>query len=324
MKALVNTAPGRLEWKEWPKPEPGPGQARIRTGACGICATDLEMIRGWQRTGFPAIPGHEWAGTVDAVGAGEDATLAGRRCVAENVLGDGGEVGFEHPGGYAEYLITDVRNIHALPDAYPLAVAALIEPLAICVRALTRLRLERRDSAVVLGDGPIGLLMLLLLRNEGVGRVVLVGGRAERLELARRFGATTILNYHETTGDLATAVNALPGSPFPNVIEASGSPVAMSAALDIAPREGKILVIGDYGDGRADFPWNRVLHKELELIGSNASAGAWTRAVQLAVDGIVPLEHLISRRMPASAGVEGMQLVRESRNLVKVVLEWEG
>ena len=68
MKAIVNTAPGQLEFQELPLPEPGAGQVRIRTGACAICATDLVMIAGWDRTGFPAIPGHEWAGTVDAAG----------------------------------------------------------------------------------------------------------------------------------------------------------------------------------------------------------------------------------------------------------------
>jgi threonine dehydrogenase-like Zn-dependent dehydrogenase len=80
-------------------------------------------------------------------------------------------------------------------------------------------------------------------------------------------------------------------------------------------------LIGDYGDGRADFPWNTLLHHELELIGSNASAGAWTRAVELAVTGKLPLERLISRRLPMASGVECVELVRRSRDLVKVVME---
>ena len=96
MKAIVNTAAGQVQWKDWPTPQPGPGQVRIRTAACGICATDLEMIAGWARTTFPCIPGHEWSGVVDAVGEGVDAKWLGQSCVAENVLADGGEVGFEH------------------------------------------------------------------------------------------------------------------------------------------------------------------------------------------------------------------------------------
>ena len=116
MKAIVNTAPNRLELLDWPLPHPGPGQVRIRTGACAICATDLNMIAGWERTGTPAIPGHEWAGTVDAVGEGADPALPGRRCVGDNILSDGGEVGFEHPGGYGEYFLTEANNLHFLPD----------------------------------------------------------------------------------------------------------------------------------------------------------------------------------------------------------------
>jgi threonine dehydrogenase-like Zn-dependent dehydrogenase len=139
------------------------------------------MIAGWNRTGFPAIPGHEWAGTVDAVGEGVTPELVERRCVGENVLADGGEIGFEHPGGYAEYLITEARHIQILPADFPLAVATLIEPLAVSVRGKRRLRLEDRSSALIFGDGPIGLLMLILLCGDGVENIFMVGGRPERL-----------------------------------------------------------------------------------------------------------------------------------------------
>ena len=81
MKAIVNTGPGALEWLEWPDPVCGSGQVRIRVRACGVCATDLEMIRGWERTGCPSIPGHEWSGVVDQVGEGVDPQLLGRSCV---------------------------------------------------------------------------------------------------------------------------------------------------------------------------------------------------------------------------------------------------
>ena len=120
MKAIVNTGPGRLEWLDRPTPPPGNGQVRIRVCACAVCATDLAMIAGWERTGFPAVPGHEWSGVVDAVGPGADGALAGRACVAENVQADGGEVGFEHPGGYGQYLLTDAANVHPLPGDFPL------------------------------------------------------------------------------------------------------------------------------------------------------------------------------------------------------------
>lgn len=319
MKAIVNTGANRVEWKECPKPEPGPGQVRIRTAFCGICATDLEMISGWERTGYPAIPGHEWSGVVDAAGVGVDKGLTGSTCVADNILSDGGEVGFEHPGGYGEYLITEARNIRILPADFPLDAAALIEPLAVCVRGMKRLGLMDRRSALVIGDGPLGLLFVSLLRLESIEDIVCAGGRPARLKMALSIGATRIANYHNVAEGVPEAIGK---TSFPVVVEASGTASGMKTALDCTARGGKILVIGDYGANRADFPWNMLLHNELELIGSNASADAWDEAVNLAVSCKVPLRQLISASFPAFNFAEALHMVRESREAVKIVLDW--
>ena len=330
MKAIVNIAPNRLELQNLPLPVPGRGQVRIRTGACGICATDMLMIAGWARTPFPSIPGHEWSGTVDALGEGVSTTLAGRRCVAENALSTGGEVGFEYPGGYGEYFITEAANIYPLPDDFPLATAALMEPLAVSVRGINKLRLDDKSRALVIGDGPIGLLMVMLLRRAGITEIMMVGGRAPRLAIALASGATRILNYHQIEGSLSGAIlkaatPAFAGTPaFPLVVEASGSAAAIHASLELARLCGQILVLGDYSGACADFEWNRLLHRELEIIGSNASAGAWPEAVRLAVEGTLPLERLITQRLPAERFAEGVELTRSRRgDVVKVVLEWE-
>jgi len=321
MKAIVNTGRNRLAWREWPMPEPGPGQVRIRTVATGICATDLEMIAGWKRTGFPAIPGHEWSGVVDAVGAGVPPRWRGRACVAENVLADGGEVGFEHPGAYGAYFLTEARNLRRLPAGVDPAAAALIEPLAVCVRALRRLGAGIAGPALIFGDGSIGQLTAMLLARRGIKDLALVGGRAQRLALARKLGRVRTLDYHEAGRDLVAGVRkALPGS-FPLVVEASGAPRAMEAALELAAPGGRVLVIGDYGEAHAGFRWNHLLHRELTLVGSNASAGAWPEAVRLAGAGF-PLHRLISKRLPAARFAEGLELVRHSRDVMKVVLTW--
>ena len=322
MKAIVNTGPNRLEWLDLPLPQPGPGQVRIRTGACGICATDLQMIAGWQRTPFPAIPGHEWSGRVDAVGPDVGADWVGRSVVADNVLADGGEVGFEHTGGYASYFLTEAACLRALPDAFPLPAATLIEPLAVCVRGMRRLAVEDHRAALVVGDGPIGLLMSSLLRLARVERIVLVGGRPARLQLARELGAEAVLNYHEAKADLTRAALALVPGGAPNVVEASGTEAGIRLALASAAPGARVLVLGDYADRRADFPWNMLLHRQLRLIGSNASAGAWDEAVHLAAIAAVPLQRLVSRTVPAAAFAAGIDLVRNSRDAVKVVLTW--
>jgi threonine dehydrogenase-like Zn-dependent dehydrogenase len=323
MDAIVNTAPGEVSFRRVARPDPGAGQVRIRTAACGVCATDLEMIAGWERTGCPAIPGHEWAGRVDAVGAGVDTGLRGQPVVGENIRDDGGEVGFEHPGGYGAYFLTDAVNLRRLPMGFPLVTAALIEPLAVAVRGLHRLRLDAPAPTLLFGDGPLGLIFVMLLRQCGVEEIALVGGRPERLALARDLGATTTVNYHDLDGAASTLRDRLGGSGYPYLVEVSGNRQALAQALELAPPQARVLVLGDYGNGRAEFPWNRLLHRELELIGSNASAGAWDEAVWRATADDLPLERLVSHRLPPDRYDEALRLTasRDS-GAVKVVLEW--
>lgn len=323
MKAIVNIAPQKLAWQEIPIPAPGAGEVRIQTIACGICATDLQMIAGWERTSFPAVPGHEWAGRVDAVGPGGDAAIIGRNCVAENVLKDGGEVGFEHPGGYAEYVLTEAAKLHFLPDDFPMSVAALIEPLAVAVRGLRRLHIENQTAALVIGDGPIGLLMTLLLQRAGVADIAVVGGRGNRLDLAKTCGAGRTVNYHDFKEDFAGAMRKALGRSFPNVIEASGAATAVHAAITMTSACGKILIIGDYRDARAGFLWNDLLLKEIEVIGSNASAQAWPEAVRTAMEMQSALARLISNEFPAQHYVQAFDLIRNSREVNKIILRWD-
>lgn len=325
MKAIVNTGPGQLQWLDLPRPEPGDGQVRVRTAAVGICATDLEMIRGWQRTGFPATPGHEWSGHVDAVGAGVDPCLLGQPCVADNVLADGGEVGFEHPGGYGQFFLTEAANIRTLPAGFPLTLAVLIEPLAVVVRGLKRLQIGggAAGPVLVIGDGPIGLLSVMVLKQRGIGPITILGGRPGRLAVARRLGAQQTLSYRELGADLSQAMQRRPGR-FLTIIEASGKSAGMHAGLAVAERGARVLVLGDYAEALADFPWNDLLHRELALIGSNASAGAWDEAVDLAANGALPLGDMVSQRFPAERFEEGMTLVSgRTDGVIKVVLEWE-
>jgi threonine dehydrogenase-like Zn-dependent dehydrogenase len=323
VKAIVNTGPGILELRDLATPVPGPGQALVRTAFCGICATDLQMIAGWDRTGFPSIPGHEWSGVVEAVGPGADAGLVGKPCVAENVLSDGSEVGFEHPGGYGELFLTEAQNVLPLPPGLDLASAALIEPLAVCVHALDRLdrRVGADEPVLVIGDGAIGLLLAAVLSARGCANVTLVGGRPGRIALATRLGAARTMNYHEIGAPLAAGIIERLGRKLPLIFEASGAAPAMDATLELVQRLGTIVEVGDYGEGRATFSWNLILHQEPTILGANASAGAWPEAVRVAPD--LPLGLLVSRRIPAARFAEGVALTRSrDPSIVKVMLAW--
>lgn len=322
MRAIVNIGRGLLQLREIPIPEPGPGQVRVRTGACAICPTDLKMIGGWERTGFPAIPGHEWVGTVDAVGPGVDAALAGRPVVGNNVLSDGGEVGFEHAGGYAEYLITDASNLYPIPGDLDPVTATLTEPLAICLRGLSRLNPAARDRTLILGDGTMGLLMLLLLTHIGVSEIAMVGTRPGHLTLAREFGASETIDYHDLDVPLADAVHDRLGT-FDAVIETSGAPIAAAASVDVAGHGGRVLVMGDYDAAQASFRWHDLPDRELTLIGTRTSVGIWPEAVALGTGQALPLARLVTHRFPATRFADALMLIRAERDdVIKVVLEW--
>ena len=323
MNAIVNTAPGKCQWQTVPDPQPGSGQVRIRTHTCAICATDLEMIAGWPRTAPPAIPGHEWCGVVDAVGDRADAAWVGRRVVGDNVLSDGGEVGFEHPGGYAEMFVTEAANLYELPDNTPGDVGALVEPAAVCLRAMRRWPIEPPCETIVIGDGPIGLMLVLLALDAGVERPVLIGGRRARLDLARDFGAETF-DYHASDDELVGTILKAHPAGFAHVAEASGSPRGMASGLALAAQNAKVVVVGDYGEARASFAWNDLLHRELTIAGSNTGSGAWADAVRWAAERRAQLERLVTHRFKASQFEQALALARRrGAGAIKIVLQWE-
>jgi alcohol dehydrogenase len=322
IRALVNTGPGALELLEVPRPTPGPGEALIRTLAVGICATDLHMIAGWHRTGFPAVPGHEWCGQVAEVGPGIDPSLRGAACVGDNVLTDGGEVGFEHPGGYASHFVTEAANLYRLPAGLDPCAATLAEPLAVCLRGLRKVD-PPQGAALVVGDGPIGLISLALLRRTPGLRVALLGGRPSRLELARELGAEVALSYRDEPADIALRL-AGAGFAAPSlVVEASGSATAADLAVATVSLGGCVLVMGDYGSAAASFAWNRLLHGEVRLVGSNTGSGAWTEAAQIVAADELPLEKLVTHRFRTDQYADALALVRDrTQSAVKVVLHW--
>lgn len=319
MKAIVNTAPGKLEMCELPLPEPKSGEVRIKTIACGICATDFEMIDGCARSKYPQILGHEWTGIIDKVGTEGSQSIIGTICVGENVLASGGEIGFEYPGGYAEYFITVAENLHFLPEDISIEKTMLTEPLAVSVRGLRRLKLTNKNNALIFGDGPIGLIMLILLKKAGVQTIGLIGKRPKRLDLAKKLGASFCINFDDTK----KAIKKQKQAHFFNFIEASGSGEALDTLFELTSLGSRILLLGDYGEQSANLNWLEVIHKELTIIGSNASAGAWSEATDLIQSKDLLFEKLITHNFPADEFCKAVNTARKPEfNAIKVLLHW--
>ncbi|MFC4693361.1 MULTISPECIES: zinc-dependent alcohol dehydrogenase [Geodermatophilus] len=256
VRALVVTGPGRAEVQEVPAPVAVPGEVVVDVERVGVCGTDVEFFTGemaYLHQGHAAYPmrlGHEWAGTVSAVGGGVDPSWVGRRVTGDTMLGDRTcrrcrrghqhvcaqrqEVGIRggRPGALAEQLAVPARSLHPLPGAVDAVLGALVEPGGNALRAAQAAAVGPGDRALVLGPGAIGLLTAMFLRAGGAD-VHLMGRTEESLAFARDLGFA-----HTCTED------TLPDLPFDAVVDASNAAHLPALALDLVEPAGRVVYIG--------------------------------------------------------------------------------
>jgi threonine dehydrogenase-like Zn-dependent dehydrogenase len=256
MRAFVLTGPRECEVQEVPAPEAVPGEVVVDVERVGVCGTDVEFFTGemaYLHQGHAAYPmrlGHEWAGTVSAVGEGVDPAWLGRRVMGDTMLGDGEcrrcrkgrqhvcehrqEVGIRggRPGALAEQLAVPAGSLHALPDAVDPVLGALVEPGGNSIRAAKAAQAGPGDRALVLGPGTIGLLVAMFLRASGA-EVHLMGRTEDSLAYTRSLGFE-----HAWTED------TLPDLGFDAVVDASNAAHLPALALDLVEPAGRVVYIG--------------------------------------------------------------------------------
>ena len=291
MLALLVAGPGSAAVTDVPEPVPGPGEVLVSVAAAGSCGSDLELLDGRRPAAYvsyPVVPGHEWAGRVEAVGPEVRDLAPGDPVVAEGLRACGAcdrcaegrtnlcaagyaETGFTHPGALAERLVVPARLVHRLPADRPLEPAALLEPAACVAGGLLEAGMPLPGMRVaVVGDGPLGLLALLLLQTASPAELVLVGGRPARSALGPRCGATRVV----AAGD-REALAALAGR-FDTVVEATNDPAGAAAALALLRRGGTAILLGISGAGRATIDPDTITLNQLRVQGAfAASTAAW-------------------------------------------------
>jgi threonine dehydrogenase-like Zn-dependent dehydrogenase len=289
-RALVVERPGSIALVERDELRPGPGEVVLRPAWCGLCGTDLELLRGEVDPAFATYPltlGHEWSGTVEAVGPDVIGIAPGQRCVAEGIVPCGhcascragatnvcatyDEVGFTREGGAGDQILVPARIVHALADGVPLLDAALVEPSAVVLTGLEKARPGPGLRMLVVGDGTIALLSVLLATLWSPAELVVAGRRAEQQELALGLGATRF-----TTGDVE------PGA-FDLAIEAAGAVEAVGAAVRSLTRGGTGLLLGLAPTGSTlELPADLLVNNDLTLAASfGYTSAAWARVVAL-------------------------------------------
>lgn len=297
-------------------PPRAPGEVRVAVRAAGICATDLELCRGYM--GFSGVLGHEFVGdvieadgprwlgrrVVADINAGcgqcvECVERNGHHCAARTVLGIVGR-----PGALAETLTVPERCLVAVPDAVPDDAAVFAEPLAAALHVLDELPAHGARDAIVIGDGKLGLLCALALAGSGVS-VLLLGRHPAKLSIAAAAGVRTALA--EDASDARAGL----------VVEASGSSAGLEAALRAAkPRGTVVLKTTVAGPTHVDL--SRVVIDELRVVGNRC--GDMARAVDALARGVVDPRPLISARFPLEHAEQALERAAV-RGTLKVLVD---
>ncbi len=326
MRALVIESPGVAEVKEVPTPSPGPGEVLIRVAACGICGTDVHIFRGEYMGDYPLVPGHEFAGEIVALGKGVRRFRVGDRVAVEPNIACGNceaclnnrqnfcenwqAIGVTLPGGMAEYVVAPEPAVFAI-GTLAFAEGAFVEPLSCVVHGVERAGIRLGDRVVILGAGPIGLLMVQTVRLRGAVTVTVLERQAARRDLAARLGASQCV---------ATLDELAPGT-YDVVIDATGVPEVMSHTLSLVRKGGSILLFGVPPRGaRLVLDAFAVFEKGVRISSSYTSLRNSYQAVGLLSAGQVRVDVLISHRLPLAGFEKGVHLIETGAEDVKKVI----
>jgi len=301
---------------------PGPGEARLDVAFCGVCGTDVHIAHGAMdhRVQVPQVIGHEMSGTIAELGDGVEGFSVGDAVVVRPLDSRGetpADRGFSHisrnlkflgidtPGAFQQSWTVPAFTLHRLPHGIDLQLAALTEPLAVACHDVRRAGLTAGETVVVLGGGPIGLLIALVARHDGAN--VLIGEiNPERIDFARSLGFEA--GPSPQVGDGADVV-----------FEVSGAPAAALSMTELAAVRGRIVLVAIYPEPSPvrlfDFFW-----KELELRGARVyEPEDYEQAIELVASGVLPLERLITKvepleRLPAvfdelASGTQGVKIL---------------
>jgi 2-desacetyl-2-hydroxyethyl bacteriochlorophyllide A dehydrogenase len=306
-----------LRLETLPTPEPGRAEVLVRVEACGICPTDARKYAiGVNHGGYPLNPGHEWVGRVVATGDDVEGLTEG-----ELVYGD-------TYAGYAEY-----ATITAAPEGQsrgvlplgelPLERAIFVEPLADCLHAVhDRAQLVAGDRVAVIGAGSMGL-QLTVAAARAEARVLSVEPRAERRELAERFGAERAVHsdeWRQACSDWA------PGGPEAIIVTLGRGEIVADAVQACGPG-GRVVLFAGFGDqGHAEIDLNRLHYDEISLVGSewvgvhpHERLDRYEQARDLLTGGELPLEQLVTDRVGLDEVERALRAVREQRSLKTVL-----
>src|SRR5437899_8762882 len=347
MNAVILHDADQMRVEAWPRPEPGSGEALLKVEVGSICGTDVKVLH---RTlqGQPAgefIMGHEYAGTVAALGPGVDEFKIGDRVAVEvhkgcercencikgwytsclnygNVAKGHRAKGLTCDGGFAEYAANHVNTLYKLPDNLTFEQACMVTTAASPLWAIDLMGgYLAGETVLVQGPGPIGLLAVQLCKALGAERVILSGTRPERLEIGRRLGADFVVNVRQES--LARRVADITGGKgADSVLECAGGPTSMQEALESVKRGGRIGVVAWYA-GPVEMDMNLAVRSNVRIYAARGEGGMNSgRSLALMSAGKLDADSIITHHFPLEEARDAFRTyVDRAGNALKVGMQ---
>jgi L-iditol 2-dehydrogenase len=340
MKALTLTEYNHFEYGDAPKPEAGEGEVLIRVKACGICGSDVHGMDGSSgRRIPPIIMGHEASGIIETVGEGVEGWNEGDAVTFDSMVYCGkcencnaGKVNlckyrqvmgvscpeFKRHGAYAEYVTVPSHILYKIPEGMSFEEAAFAEPISVALHAVNRVPIKKGDTAVVIGAGLIGLLIVQALKRAGCTRVIAADLVQSRLDLAKELGATDTFLSSEV--DVPAQVLKLTNGKGADVaMEVVGIGKTLGLAIDSVKMGGSVGCVGNI-EPVSQFSLQKIVTREISLMGSCASAGEYDDALAGIADGSIKVKPLISKIANLKDGNDWFQKLHAGEDCFKVIL----
>ncbi len=335
MNALFFTGDKTFVLQQQTPQPPQPGEVQLRVAYCGVCGTDVHIYHGAMahRLKLPQVIGHEVSAQIEALGEGvtgwqkgdrvtvrplqpgpDDPSDNGQRHIGKNLT----FIGIDSPGGMQSHWNVPAHTLHRLPENLSLKLGALIEPLAVACHDVRLGEVQPGEQVVVIGGGPIGMLVALVARQKGAN-VLISEPNPARLTLAAQMGLATV-NPRET--DLVTAVERITDGAMADVVfEVSGVAAGVQAMTQVARARGRIVMVAIHADPKP-VDLFRFFWRELRLIGARVyEPEDFDEAIQLAASGALPLDQLITQVSPLGEAKQIFENIDTNPAGMKYLLE---
>lgn len=344
MKAIRFMQPEVIEYSDIPAPQVKDNEVLAKIAYAGFCATDIELLTGEMvhikngNTKYPIIPGHEWSGTIVEVGKNVRDFKVGDRITSDVSLGCGecdecrkGHYNLcpnrevigsykNRQGVFAEYVAVPQRHVYKIPDGLSMEEAALAEPAATAMYAVSKAKIPAGAEVLVIGDGPIGQLAAQLANIAGASKVIMAGSWDDKLAIAKECGIHETINYHKE--DVVQRAKELTEAGPEIVIETSGSNAALNMAVQALKPTGRIVAVSWYNGANVDVAMNTVIVKDAELVGSLASPNSFGPVLRYMDSGKLKVKPLITHVKPLNELEDVVKMIRDKKEMrIKVLLK---